>query len=86
MKKHDLKWNELVVVLNDDDLKQKALWLEANQIRKYRLFERLNSEIERLVEEYKPIFTEDEELLWLMENFQRRMKELEESSGFKLGD
>ena len=86
MKKHDLKWNELVVVFNDDDLKQKALWLEGNQIRKYRLFERLNSEIERLVEEYKPIFTEDEELLWLMENFQRRMKELEESSGFKLGD
>jgi hypothetical protein len=86
MKKHDLKWNELVVVLNDDDLKRKALWLEHNQIRKYRLFERLNSEIERFVEEYQPIFTEDEELLWLMENFQRRMKELEESSGFKSGD
>lgn len=48
-----------------------------NLMRKHRLFRKLHSTIECFIHEYPPIFNDDAELVWLMDNLQRRIEAIE---------
>lgn len=52
---------------------------EKCQIRKYQLFKKLNSDIENFIHEFRPTYTDDEELIWLMMYLQFRMKEINDN-------
>lgn len=48
-----------------------------NLMRKHHLFKKLHTDIELFIHQYVPIFDDDAELVWLMDNLQRRVEEIE---------